>query len=978
MFRWHRPTCRRPDIYLVDDVLFCSSCDSAVELSTFQIPCLSTSSSCQRNSPESLDLRWPLSVQYSTDGERGSNGPECKVSAKYLRTRHTGIPKSSHLWLGENRFAIRFRSDGNLYPSLAQKYDIRLLRLSTSFSNDYLHGDLDVADLTNTHSFEALSYCWAGETNNNDKSKSIFIGAFWDIIPITRNCDSALRLLLSKGHLNIWVDSICIDQEDPYERSHQVSIMRDIYSKASQVLVYIGPTADDSNDAMYALNMLSGAAEPDLSSSQKLGLERLFKRRYFSRVWVIQEIIMARKVTLYCGDKSISWTSFSDLKVPYRYTHNVPWLLEYGQGNNNRTSELDGLLQLLDATSSCQASDPRDNVFAVLGLLRNSIFEGLAPDYLLSKEEVYIGIASYLILRHGKTEILLYPKGHSPNSLPTWVPDWSIYRPVKIPLEDCENNTIYGVSVSDVATRVEQSAISDQDEPNIRNEGDEDSFKLEYSHSLSRKGNSTQNIVWLVGSQTTWTLFTTSPEKSLRIRHFSKSLTECDIERIPSALSRVNAHTGALSIQSYVVTSLESFYQINHYDFIQKISFPGLECDFEWLIRTEIPATAGVDVVMYVPGCSSYLHLRRNSTGDDYSLIGTCRVGFRQSIVRTTRLDLPAILHTLTFANAVDINTSSEERNSNHLHASYGFDQSFMEFLVDLAESRLGIHIISHFIYRDASLSNLRMIAPLTRYFEYEIGKSAFWKTGSGWKVTATRGCNVEYIKRVCVIMSEQLEFWTRHTTWKALDAIGTCMDSMNKLSQMWSDWNKIAKVLAAIERGSLSKNVNDHPDVACSIDCYEYAYGIESQIATRLDLPNSCASLSLLVSTLTRLAIDIIYQVEFEQELFSCYVPGIDFEGEDGELSLAERVQLGRLYTHFIRSSAETSKRSLHDPLITLGTETFYNMVKSRIAILEWMKPSWESFQARLVEFRQICVHITAIDAFQEGISEFQNIVIV
>ncbi|KAI0113125.1 HET-domain-containing protein [Daldinia grandis] len=975
MFRWHRPTCRKPDICTADNVLFCSSCDSAVELSTVEIPCLSTPSSYQSDPLGSISLRWPLSVQYSTDGKRGNSSPGCQASPKDLRTRHINIPKPNQPRLGENRSAIRSHSDGNLYPPLAQKYDIRLLKLSTSPSNDYLHGDLDVIDLTNSHSFEALSYCWAGETNNNDKAKSVFIGAFWDIVPITRNCDSALRLLLSKGHLNLWVDSICINQEDPYERSHQVAIMREIYSKASQVLVYMGPTADDSDNAMDALNMLSRETEPDLSSSQKLGLDLLFKRRYFSRIWVIQEIIMARKVTLYCGAKSISWASFGDLKVPYRYTLNVPWLLEYGQGNKNRMSELDGLLQLLDATSSCQASDPRDNVFAVLGLLRDSIFEGLAPDYLLSKEEVYIGIASYLVLRHSKTEILLYPKEYPPNSLPTWVPDWSIYRPAKIPLEDCENSTIYGVSLSDVAIRVEQSAVADQNESNLCYE-DDNSFKLEYSHSFPRKESEASNIVWLAGSQTTWTLFTTSPKKCLRIRHFSKSLTEYDAERTPGALSGVNARTGALSIRSCVVTSLQPFYQVNHYDFLQKIPFPGLECDFEWLIRTESPAISDLDVVVYVPGCSSYLHLRKSSTSDDYSLIGTCRAGFRQSIVKVIPLDLPAKFRNLTFANSINVNTSGQERNTNHLHASYGFDWSFIEFLVDLVESRLGIHIISHFRSGDVSLSNLRRTV-LNGYSKARIGISAFWKTGSGWKVTATKGWDTEYIKRICVIMTEQLEFWSQHTTWKALDSIGTCMDSMDKLSQTWSDWNKVARVLAAIEKGSLTKIVNDHPDTARSIDCHKYAHGIKPQTAPRLGLPNSWASLSSLVSILTNLTIEIMHQVDFEQELFRCHVPGIVYGGDDGKLSLAERVQLGRLYTHFIRSSAETSKRSLHNPLITLGTETFYNMVKSRIAILEWMKPSWESLQARLVEFRQVCVHITAIDAFQEGIGEFQNIVI-
>ncbi|KAI2462787.1 heterokaryon incompatibility protein-domain-containing protein [Annulohypoxylon bovei var. microspora] len=326
MFRWHQQTCRKPDIAIVDDLLFCCSCDSAAEspsLQLYQHSDLATTSTS--DSPRSLNLRWPLSVQYMTDGERNTTNEDVNLKARLQQPS-----------VNEGEPSACSQLNGRLYPPLAQKYDMRLLRLSTLPSSGHLHAELELVDLIYCPVFEALSYTWAGETGSNAKSRFIFIGPYWDMIPITINCDLALRLLLEKGHLSIWVDSVCINQQDPHERSRQVAIMREIYSKASQVLVYLGPSANHSDDAMDALLSLSQTKVDDpelqLNSTQIFGLTNLFERRYFFRIWVIQEIAMARGITLYCGKMGVSYASFSSMRAPYHYIREVSWLLQHIKG----------------------------------------------------------------------------------------------------------------------------------------------------------------------------------------------------------------------------------------------------------------------------------------------------------------------------------------------------------------------------------------------------------------------------------------------------------------------------------------------------------------------------------------------------------------------------------------------------------------------------------------------------------------------
>ncbi|KAI1416461.1 HET-domain-containing protein [Hypoxylon sp. FL1857] len=986
MYRWHRRTCRKPDISLVDEVVFCSSCDTTAEPLNLQLSNDSVSSTPKDDHLQFLGLQWPLSIQYWTEGCDTNSQQTPSIDTN---TRQPDIRKLGQSYMKGDAPKISPNLNDSFYPPLAQKYDIRLLRLSTLPSSRHLHGELDLVDLIYCPAFEALSYTWAGETGNNTKPRFIFIGPYWDVIPITVNCDSALRLLLSKGHMSVWIDSICINQQDPRERSHQVSIMREIYSKASQVIVYLGPAANHSDDAIMGLDHLSQSrvhheSNCQLSEIEKLGLDHLFERRYFFRIWVIQEIAMANGLTIYCGDKGISWTALSAMRIPYRYIKRVPWLSQYIQGGTSVMRQPKGLLQLLDATSNCAASDPRDNVFAVLGLLRDGIFEGLVPDYCLSTEQVYIGIASYLILRHSKTEILSYPKGRS-GILPTWVPDWSIYRAPNIPIDHYD--FIDPITpAADTHAKVERSRDRKDMYLNPLRHEDHSSFRLCYFEDTPIDRNDRENVIWLHSGKTSWTLFETNKEESLLIRYFSKKFEGGSSEISLNERPGVDANTGALNIQSNIVMSFESFHGVSSYEFRRISSFPGSESDFEWLVTTENPVVAELDVVAYIPGCTSYLHLRRDPASSRYSLIGDCCIGFRQGTVRTIPGNIymckPGITSIDGGPDMAKIDIFGLAPPGNILCASYGFDRSFLQFLDGLLESRLGKFFVSYLEGQGAHLHDLQM-SSMNRHLTDEMGISDIWKTTTGWSTSVRGAVILDEVKTACNMLTEQLRFWSRSTTWQAIDTIEACMKSIEDMEQLRSDWNQIAKSLASIERDSWDWGWKEcgRPDMTSSIDhkyCSTYVHGIEPQTAVRLGLPAYSASLSSLVLALARSTTSLTQQLEFEPELFNRSVPGMDLGLEEEQLSPAERVQVGRIYTDFMRREAHISERHACDLLITLGTEAFNSKVQSRIATLKWLSPSWQSYRERLTQFRHVCQHMCAVDAFQESIGQAQRIVIV
>jgi hypothetical protein len=178
------------------------------------------------------------------------------------------------------------------YSSLSLEPDnIRLLRLmpheNESTERTEIQCELFEYPLQDpgkgTHLYEALSYAWGG----SDKPRSISINN--QNLAVTDNLHAALlRLRDSSLERILWVDAICINQENLKEQGQQVQLMAKIYSKATRVLVWLGETADNSDIALERIRI--AAENESLYSLNDETIQQailaLLQRPWFRRIWV--------------------------------------------------------------------------------------------------------------------------------------------------------------------------------------------------------------------------------------------------------------------------------------------------------------------------------------------------------------------------------------------------------------------------------------------------------------------------------------------------------------------------------------------------------------------------------------------------------------------------------------------------------------------------------------------------------------------
>ncbi|CAN9252770.1 unnamed protein product [Alternaria alternata] len=264
-------------------------------------------------------------------------------------------------------------------------------------------------DGTDMVPYDALSYTWGG----TDKTFPVTVNE--KRFDVTENLHSALQHLRSKDTDRIlWVDAICIDQSNELERGHQVQKMCKIYSQAEEVLVWLGKATDETNVLMESLRRLEEYSSmheyrswdlmqwntfwllvpQDQTSKPREGLELLLKRPWFSRVWVLQEIANAKKATIWCGTKSIRARTFalapSLISVkPERHCQAVLDIMPGRLREKTWWSESRDLYNLLLKFRESKASDPRDKVYALLGISSDACdADGLRPDYTKDLQRV--------------------------------------------------------------------------------------------------------------------------------------------------------------------------------------------------------------------------------------------------------------------------------------------------------------------------------------------------------------------------------------------------------------------------------------------------------------------------------------------------------------------------------------------------------------------------------------------------------------
>jgi len=133
-----------------------------------------------------------------------------------------------------------------------------------------------------SHPFDALSYVWGG----SNKPQFIFIGE--DGLPVTENLHRVLSHLRHHSIERImWIDAVCINQEDEREKEQQIQFMAKIYGQANRVVVWLGEAAENSDEALEEIRAAGRkTTNPLTDGTNRSAVLALLRRPWFRRIWV--------------------------------------------------------------------------------------------------------------------------------------------------------------------------------------------------------------------------------------------------------------------------------------------------------------------------------------------------------------------------------------------------------------------------------------------------------------------------------------------------------------------------------------------------------------------------------------------------------------------------------------------------------------------------------------------------------------------
>ncbi|ODH51488.1 hypothetical protein GX48_02356 [Paracoccidioides brasiliensis] len=277
----------------------------------------------------------------------------------------------------------------------------------------------------------------------------------------------------------MWVDQICINQEDLEERATQVTMMDQIYQKARYTLMWLGAEDQYTEAAVKAVSKIDSAPVdfqdskitpytsegkdlyekegiPFISAEEWTALAAIFLRNYFRRLWVVQENVLSGTILGYCGKHELPWRMFCRVaQVVYfrqlrlaritsvEYINRldavvgiesqavslVQWRERFEKGDKAAEPKELSFESLVFDTWTFRASDPRDKIFGLYGLL-NIVDKGKwRPDYHKSVEEVYAEATKTIMQQSGELRMLSAAVDCSLRNittLPSWVPDYSM------------------------------------------------------------------------------------------------------------------------------------------------------------------------------------------------------------------------------------------------------------------------------------------------------------------------------------------------------------------------------------------------------------------------------------------------------------------------------------------------------------------------------------------------------------------------
>ncbi|KAI1733349.1 heterokaryon incompatibility protein-domain-containing protein [Xylaria scruposa] len=290
-------------------------------------------------------------------------------------------------------------------------------------------------------SYEAMSYCWGAEGDDghifvrNDVARPGPSGRHdsdggegaW--LPARANLLSALRHLRRKTEpRDMWIDAICIDQDDVVQKGPQVALMGTLYSRAAAVVVR-RPTPPPANrDVPF-----------DCRGADSLAVYHLFCRDWFERLWVRQEIGLAaaEAARVQCGSAVVPWRVFRNAWGALHNKHTADEDAGFQARMEDRLSQLYGILSqapviwltwVWETCAEARCSDARDRIYAIRSLLADDdVKRAIKPDYTKTTVEVYQHTTMAFLRGDSDRDLGILEECHQHPDWqgPSWVPDWS-------------------------------------------------------------------------------------------------------------------------------------------------------------------------------------------------------------------------------------------------------------------------------------------------------------------------------------------------------------------------------------------------------------------------------------------------------------------------------------------------------------------------------------------------------------------------
>lgn len=341
----------------------------------------------------------------------------------------------------------------SLYRALdSSRSEIRLLDIQPSSQHAApIVCKLRHAYLSERPKYECLSYVWG---NTIGGSNITLDGVSFHVF---ENCEAAIKRLRSQNNVRtVWIDAICINQKDEAEKGFQVGLMRDIYERAHQVCVWLGELGDGTltgvksiQGKLFAMGWQSWKTgrkfgRPTLSARENFGssigwqnraalleeeemgeIREILDRPWFTRVWIMQEAVLAKKILVMCGPESMSWERIGAVTQGKRTVNRHPKVFgmavdprqafpddtyqsicQFREQMRNRDSEF-SLYNMLYNFRHLHCTDPRDRIFGFLGLTPAAKERlGIPVDYTSPTDKVYTQFARTVIQATRSLDIL--------------------------------------------------------------------------------------------------------------------------------------------------------------------------------------------------------------------------------------------------------------------------------------------------------------------------------------------------------------------------------------------------------------------------------------------------------------------------------------------------------------------------------------------------------------------------------------------